>query len=83
MRVDSKTILKVLGAEVRRRREALNLSQAALAHRAEVHMNVVGRMERGTYNPTVLTLGAIAVALETSLAEILAQPTKRARLRAV
>jgi transcriptional regulator with XRE-family HTH domain len=85
MSVDSKTVLKLLGAEVRRRREALNLSQAMLAHRARVHTNVIGRIERGSYNPTVLTLGAIAAALNASLVEILAQrePNKRAKLRAV
>jgi predicted transcriptional regulator len=83
--VDSKTALKALGAEVRRRRESLSLSQAMLAHRAQVHTNVIGRIERGSYNPTVLTLGAIAAALNTSLVEILAQrdSTKRAKLRAV
>jgi transcriptional regulator with XRE-family HTH domain len=82
---DPKTVLKALGAEVRRRRESLGLSQARLAEIAQVHANVVGRLERGAYNPTVLTLGAIAAALNTSLVEILAQrdSTKRARLRAV
>jgi transcriptional regulator with XRE-family HTH domain len=57
-----------------------------LAHRAQVHTNVIGRIERGSYNPTVLTLGAIAAALNTSLAvEVLAhrESTKRAKLRAV
>ena len=56
-----------------------------LAHRAQVHTNVIGRIERGRYNPTVLTLGAIAAALNTSLVEILANrdSTKRVKLRAV
>ncbi|HEX4243230.1 MAG TPA: helix-turn-helix transcriptional regulator [Steroidobacteraceae bacterium] len=40
-----------------------------LARRARVHMNVVGRVERGIYNPTVIVLGAIADALGVPLVE--------------
>jgi transcriptional regulator with XRE-family HTH domain len=49
-----------------------NLSQEVLAHQAGVHPNVVGRLERGTYNPTVLTLQAIATKLDISLHELFA-----------
>lgn len=49
--IDSKAFLIGLGAEVRRRRKALDLSQAKLAYLAHVHANVVGRLERGVYNP--------------------------------
>ena len=85
MRIDPKTVLKTLGAEVRRRRESLGMSQIALADRAKIHVNVVGRLERGSHNPTVTTLSAIAAALDASLAEIFTQPqpAKRARLKAV
>jgi transcriptional regulator with XRE-family HTH domain len=44
----------------------------ALAGMAGVHMNVVGRSERGVYNPTVLLLQAIAIRLNVSLEELLA-----------
>lgn len=85
MPTNPKTVLVELGAEVRRRRESLGLSQIALAIRAKLHVNVIGRLERGAHNPTALTLVAIAEALDTSLAEIFAQraPAKRAKLRAV
>ena len=85
MRVDSKAVLKNLGAEVRRLRESVGLSQSKLADIARIHVNVIGRLERGSYNPTVTTLDAIAAALDTTLAEILSQrqPAKRARLKAV
>jgi ribosome-binding protein aMBF1 (putative translation factor) len=53
--LDPKAVLKTLGAEVRHRRESLSLSQAMLAHRAQVHTNVIGRIERGGYNPTART----------------------------
>lgn len=43
----------------------------------------IGRIERGSYNPTVLTLGAIAAALDSSLVEILAPNSVGAKLKAV
>ena len=73
----TRTILRSLGDEVRERRKQCNLSQEALAHQAGIHPNVVGRLERGIYNPTVLILGAIAVKLNTSLAELFAGAAKR------
>jgi XRE family transcriptional regulator, regulator of sulfur utilization len=53
------------------------LSQEALAQQAGLHTNVVGRLERGSYNPTVLTLFAIAVKLNTSLEDLFAGAAKR------
>ncbi len=53
------------------------LSQELLAEQAGVHTNVVGRLERGTYNPTVLTLAAIALKLNASLEEIFAGAARR------
>ena len=73
----TRTILRSLGEEVRERRKERNLSQEALAHQAGVHPNVVGRLERGSYNITVLTLLAIAVKLNTSVLELFAGASKR------
>ena len=73
----TRTILRCLGEEVRERRKQRNLSQEALAHQAGVHPNVVGRLERGSYNITVLTLLAIAVKLNTSVLELFAGAAKR------
>jgi transcriptional regulator with XRE-family HTH domain len=75
--VRTRTILRSLGEEVRERRKQRNLSQEALAHQAGVHPNVVGRLERGSYNITVLTLLAIAVKLNTSVLELFAGAAKR------
>jgi transcriptional regulator with XRE-family HTH domain len=47
------------------------MSQIALATKAGVHPNVIGRLERGEYNPTVLKLMAIAEALGTSMRKLL------------
>ncbi len=73
----TRTILRSLGEEVRERRKQRNLSQEALAHQAGVHPNVVGRLERGSYNITVLTLLAIAVKLNTSVLDLFAGAAKR------
>lgn len=73
----TRTILRGLGEEVRERRKQRNLSQEALAHQAGVHPNVVGRLERGSYNITVLTLLAIAVKLNTSVPELFAGASER------
>ena len=73
----TRTILRGLGEEVRERRKQRNLSQEALAHQAGVHPNVVGRLERGSYNITVLTLLAIAVKLNTSVLDLFAGAAKR------
>lgn len=62
--------LSTLGSKVRTRRKGLSLSQKDLARRAAVHPNLVGRLERGTYNPTVLKLRAIARALRLPLREL-------------
>ena len=73
----AKNILRGLGDEVRERRKQHALSQEALAHHAGVHTNVIGRLERGIYNPTILTLAAIAGKLDVSLAELFASAAKR------
>jgi transcriptional regulator with XRE-family HTH domain len=70
------TILVQLGTEIRRRRKKLGLSQAALAAKAGVHVNVIGRVERGIYNPTVLTLESIAKSLNASMVDLLRGASK-------
>jgi transcriptional regulator with XRE-family HTH domain len=77
VRVRARTLLQSLGEEIKERRLERKLSQEALAHLAGIHTNVVGRLERGIYNPTVLTLFSIAVKLNTSLEELFAGAAKR------
>jgi transcriptional regulator with XRE-family HTH domain len=67
-----KYVLRRLGEEVRKRREKRGLSQRALAFKANLHVNVIGRIERGGYNPTVLTLISLSRALDASLIDLLA-----------
>jgi len=60
-----------LGQEIRERRNQKKLSQESLAGLAGIHTNVVGRLERGIYNPSVLVLQAIAVKLNVSLKDLI------------
>jgi transcriptional regulator with XRE-family HTH domain len=41
-----------------------------VSSRAGVHVNVVGRIERGKYNPSVLVLDAIVSKLNVSLSRL-------------
>jgi XRE family transcriptional regulator, regulator of sulfur utilization len=59
-----------LGEEIRELRTQKKLSQEALAGMAGIHTNVVGRLERGSYNPSVMTLAALAVKLGVTLEEL-------------
>ena len=56
--------------EVRELRTGKKLSREALAGLAGIHTNVVGRLERGSYNPTVLILAALAVKLGVTLEDL-------------
>jgi transcriptional regulator with XRE-family HTH domain len=75
--VSARTVLRSLGEEIRERRKTRNLSQEALALQAEIHPNVVGRLERGIYNPSVKLLLKITVRLNTTLMELFAGAAKR------
>jgi len=68
-----------LGRAVRAIRRERELSQEALAARADLHTNQVGRLERGT-NVQIGTLLAIVDGLEIELAELgRAYDARRAR----
>lgn len=58
-----------LGRAVRTVRRDLDLSQEALARRAGLHPNQVGRLERGT-NVRAATLLAVVEGLGVGLAEL-------------
>jgi transcriptional regulator with XRE-family HTH domain len=60
-----------LGDALRTRRQALGLSQEALAEVADCHRNFVGRLERGEQNPTVDMLVRFAKALQCSVTDII------------
>lgn len=59
------------GRNVRRRREAIGLSQEALAEKADLDRTYVSGIERGVRNPTILSAARVATALKIPLAELL------------
>lgn len=59
-----------LGAEVRKRREALRLSAYALAKRARVTDQTILNLEQGHHSPTVTTLALLAVCFGTTCSEL-------------
>jgi transcriptional regulator with XRE-family HTH domain len=69
-----------LGSRVRDKRKELDLSQEALARRADVSLNLINRVERGeTRDPHYSTLVSIAGALGLSVAELLEESPGKAR----
>lgn len=68
----------LVGGEIRRRRELLRLSQAALGTRTGTHRNYVGSVERGEVNPTLATLFRLARGLGVAPSEVLREVEKRA-----
>jgi transcriptional regulator with XRE-family HTH domain len=65
-----------LGAGIREWRRRRNLTQEALAAAAKVHVNALGRMERGEANPTLKVLWKIATKLKLTVPQLLLGPAR-------
>lgn len=63
-----------LGANLRRHRQALGLSQEAFAEEAQVHRTYMGGLERGERNLTLKTVERIAGSLGVDPLELLREP---------
>ncbi len=63
-------VLIALGQNVRKRREALGLTQEALSDKAGLDQTYISGIERGLRNPGVINIAKLAKALEISMAEI-------------
>jgi transcriptional regulator with XRE-family HTH domain len=61
---------QALGQRVRARREALGLSQEALAHQTGIHWTFLGQVERGRRNLSLHNLLKIAAGLGIDPAEL-------------
>ena len=61
------------GTVLRRQREAVGLSQEALAAQANLHRNYVGLLERGKRMPSILVVQQLAAALGSTMSELLAE----------
>lgn len=64
--------IRAFGLAVRARREAIGISQEALASKARIHRTYVGSVERGERNVTLRSIYLLAGALGVSPAELLA-----------
>jgi transcriptional regulator with XRE-family HTH domain len=64
-------LLESVGEEVRKLRTELGISQELLAEKAGLHRNAIGRLERGSLNPTFSTLKSVADKLNTSLSSLI------------
>lgn len=70
-KTDSDKRLRQLGAAIRARREALEISQEALADAAGMDRAHMGKIERGERNVTLLNLLRIAAAVKWRAAELM------------
>lgn len=59
----AKTADEIIGEAVLKYRKKARLSQEALAEKADIHPNYVGRIERGECSPNIQILIRIAKAL--------------------
>lgn len=72
-------ILTRFGHAVRKRRMEMNLSQEALAERADLHRTYVADIERGVRNVSLKNIEKLARALDLSLSELCASIRKDGR----
>ena len=64
------TVLSALGQNVRRRREARELTQEKLAEKAGLDPTYISGIERGLRNPGIKNVAKLAKALGFSTAEL-------------
>jgi len=68
--IRDKQLMASFGLRIRQLRMEKGLSQQNLADRAEIEISQVYRIEKGKTNTTLSTIGALASALDISIAEI-------------
>ena len=64
-------VLTTFGLNVRRQREARDLTQEALAEKANLDQTYISGIECGTRNPSLLSIAKIAKALSVSGAKLM------------
>ena len=70
---------KRFGRVVRRRRAKARLSQERLAHAAGLHPTYISLLERGLRNPSLVTVQALAGALETTMTSLVREVERETR----
>jgi transcriptional regulator with XRE-family HTH domain len=74
---DESAIIRIVAANVRRARKALNLSQEELAFEAGLDRTYISQVERGKRNMTIVVLARLATALRTSPERLIAAGPRR------
>ncbi len=67
---EKKHFLKLVGAQIKKAREAKGISAAELARRTLTERSLIARLEAGNTNPTATTLKVVCDALEISFEEL-------------
>lgn len=62
---------EILGINLRKLREQRGWSQEELADRSGIHRTYISGLERGTRNPTLALIEAIAISMELTAAQLL------------
>lgn len=55
-----KSLRSILGSQIRRHREDMNLTQTELAERCELSLDMIGRIERAAIAPSLETIAKLA-----------------------
>lgn len=71
------TLQKRFGKIVRARRQAMGLSQEALADEAGLHRTYISMLERGERMPSIGVVRKLAIALQTTMASLVAELDRR------
>lgn len=72
--------MKAIARSLRHYRERADLSQAEVARRAGIAKSTLSQLESGTGNPSVETLWALSVALDTPFADLVDAPRPTVRI---
>jgi transcriptional regulator with XRE-family HTH domain len=67
------TIVEAFGARLQNIRKAQKLSQEKLAENSGLHRTYISSLERGKRNPTLITLQALAKALDIKIAYLVSE----------
>ncbi len=62
--------LLALGAEIRKTRQTIGISQEELAYKADLDRSYVGGIERGEHNVAIMSLVKLARALDIKVSDL-------------
>src|SRR5580765_8001868 len=68
--METQDVRKIFGAELRRRRKELGLSQEEFGERANLHRTYVSDVEAGKRNPSLQSMQRLASAVGTSIGSV-------------